>query len=172
MKVVAVSILVLLLATLPANAGAGIELPASIVSWLDAHVASMRTANGQQMPRLELPQFVEGQIGGKPAGLLRYTLEGVRGGTDYLEYVAVFWKVSGNFKFCCTKQVGGKGLNSIEKVSFLGNGLVLTGMQFVPGKDAMCCPSRPFQSTLVVQDGELIEVGPPSNKSLERTRDR
>lgn len=91
-----------------------------------------------------------------------YTLEGVRGGTDWLRYVALFLASSDpknhGHDYCCTYQIGGKGIATEDKIEIKHRQIVIIGKAYVDGKDAYCCPSKPMSIRLKVVDGKLIEV--------------
>jgi hypothetical protein len=133
-------------------------VPADVATWLEAYVASRETFEGGivHYPH-HGAHFVEGDLGNRPAGLLLFGLEQIRGGTDWLQYLVVFWKRHGQFVFCCVRRVGGKAYRSVEEFDFSDRGVRLTGKTWVSGKDAMCCPSKPFEVYLTVKDSMLAE---------------
>ncbi len=138
-------------------------IPDDIASWLETYVASRETFNGGVVHYPQSVQFVEGDLGDQPAGLVLFSLEGIRGGTDYLSYLALFFKRQGKFVFCCLRRAGGKGTRSVDDFNFKDPGIRISGKEFVPGKDAMCCPSKPYSMDLVVASGQLVEKRRASN---------
>jgi hypothetical protein len=72
-----------------------------------------------------------------------FTVEGVRGPDDWLQYVATFWYRGGNYLFCCVHRVGGKGLQLINELSVEPDRVILGGNTY-RSTDAVCCPSRPM----------------------------
>jgi hypothetical protein len=96
-----------------------------------------------------------------PYLIVAFTLEGQRDGNDWLRYVAVFTPSSDpnnhEHSFCCIYQIGGKGIASEEKMEIRDNEIVISGRAFVPGKDAMCCPSQPMTLRVKLVEGKLVE---------------
>jgi len=112
----------------------------------------------------EYDTFIEGDMSGNGDGdvVVAYTLEGVRGGTDWLRYVAVFLKSSKKgsqeHEYCCTYQIGGKGIATEDKIFIQNHEIVISTKAFVEGKDALCCPSKPLTIRLKLVDGRLVKV--------------
>jgi hypothetical protein len=138
-------------------------IPDEVTAWLKSYVASRTNFDGGPVPYPESPTLVEGQLGTGSAAALLFTLGAIRGGTDYLQYLAVFRKHSGHYVFCCSRRVGGKGIGSVESVTIQGSVIRLSGNQFVPGADAMCCPSKPYVRDMSVRGSKVVDAAPASN---------
>ncbi len=153
---------------LSCNCAAGADqvasLPPEISTWLHGYVAKKRTIDGQPPsdPDGQYLRIAYGDLSNhwhRDAGLL-FPVEGIRGGTDWIQNVAVFLEGPQGFTYCCSKQVGAKGEVTVESNDIKGNRLVLDGKRFLEGKDAFCCPSRKWTSRLKV-------VGPSRGHFLE-----
>jgi hypothetical protein len=162
----------LLTFSLPALAEDAQAVPEDMAVWLEAYVASRSSFDGGIVPYPDSAKFIEGSAFAKPANGLLFNLEGIRGGNEYTEYIAVFWKRHAQNVFCCLLRVGGKGIGNVEEVAIDDRGVHLRGKKFILGKDAYCCPSEPYARTLRIVDSRLVDASSPSNKSLERTRER
>ena len=146
---------VLALASIAATFVQGAEqLPDDIDSWLRSYTASTSTAVPRPVPyNADVTAMAEGTVSAEPATAVLFTLEGVRGGTDYLQYLGLFWNRRGHHVFCCVAQVGGKGIGDVDSIKMVGGLIRLGGFLFVEGVDAMCCPSKPY-----VADLSLIHI--------------
>jgi hypothetical protein len=133
------------------------QLPTEVASWLKSYAAS-RTTFDHKSPHFyaDATEIVEGRLDAESATALVFTLEGVRGGNDYLQYLSVFWNRGGHHVFCCAERVGGKGIGDVAAITISEGAIHLSGKQFVPGSDAMCCPSRPYTRDLTVVGSKLV----------------
>jgi hypothetical protein len=141
------------------------DIPAEMASWLKSYATSRRTFDGKTPDYFpDATRMAEGQLGTETAAALLFTLEGVRGGTDHLQYLSVFWKRGGHYVFCCSHRVGGKGIGDVETVAISGDTVRLSGKQYVPGTDAMCCPSRPYATDMAVVGSKLVDKRASNNR--------
>ena len=135
-----------------------------VADWLWGYARNQKSDWGDSIgyyPRYN--EYVVGDLsgGGQDAVIVAFTLEGVRGGTDWLRYIAVFLK-SPNSKTqqhmkCCIYQIGGKGIADAESVEIKNQEILIKGKAFVEGKDAYCCPSKPMIIRLKLMNGKLVE---------------
>ena len=72
-----------------------------------------------------------------------YTIEGVRGGTDWLQYLVVFVSSGQGILPENAVRVGGKGIRSIEGIESFRAGVVSLLTRNYNKSDALCCPSVP-----------------------------
>ena len=135
-----------------------------IADWLWNNSKNKNTDSGEPAGYYpEYDEFIIGDVTEQKGDIaVAFTLEGLRGGTDWLRYIAVFRRsTEDNGKghdFCCSYQIGGKGIASDEKVEIQHGEIVVSGKAFVEGKDAYCCPSKPMTLRLKVLDERLVEV--------------
>ena len=155
-------VLMLCLSAIAQTVASGI--PDEVTAWLKSYVASRTNFDGGPVPYPESPTLVEGELGTDGAAALVFTLGAIRGGTDHLQYLAVFWKRNGHYVFCCSRRVGGKGIGSVESVTFQGRAIRLSGNQFVPGTDAMCCPSKPYVRDIAIRGSKLVDARASNNR--------
>jgi hypothetical protein len=134
-------------------------------AWIQVYAHQQFTNNGSSVGYFpEYNRIVTGDLAGdgKNDLAVAFTLEGIRGGTDWLRYVAVFLKAPGDnnyeHKYCCMYQIGGKGIATDEDMEIKDHDIVISGKAFVEGKDALCCPSKPFTIHIKVIDGALVKV--------------
>ncbi len=153
------SLLVFLSLALSARAaGYSLEVPHAVDAWRAGFVARQHTFNGRRPYYVaDTAQFVPGPLGDRPAAVLLFTLEGVRNGEDWLQYVATFWRSGGNYLFCCVRQIGGKGQREFKEIAIDHEHVVLRGTSYGPG-DAPCCPTRPLALRLALRGRSLVEV--------------
>ncbi|MGH7238634.1 MAG: hypothetical protein ACREHG_01060 [Candidatus Saccharimonadales bacterium] len=94
--------------------------------------------------------------------VVAYTLEGIRGGTDWLRYLAVYLqsddKDDPEHRYCCSVQIGGKGVAEVDSISIKNHEILVSGKAFIEDKDAMNTPSKPMQLKFKIKDGKLIEA--------------
>ncbi len=154
------ALLATLLATLPAAAApASIAVPHEVDDWRASFVASQHTYNrARALYSPDATQFVLGRLADKPVAVMLFTVEGVRGPEDWLQYVATFWYRGGNYLFCCVRRVGGKGLQLVNDLSVEPDRVILSGNTY-RSSDAVCCPSMPVKMRLALERRRLVEVG-------------
>lgn len=151
-------VLCLLLALGARAAGYSLEVPHAVDAWRTSFVARQHTFNGHRPYYVaDTAQFMPGQLGDRPAAVLLFTLEGVRNGDDWLQYIATFWRSGGNYLFCCVRQIAGKGQREFKELAIDDEHVLLRGAAYGPG-DAPCCPSRPMTVRLALRGRSLVEV--------------
>src|ERR1700678_3701652 len=86
-------------------------------------------------------QIVTGDIDRDGASDLAvlYTIEGVEGGNNYTQYLAVFLRRDGQLHPVDHIAIGGKGSKSVKLESIEDNSIVLATLSYGPD-DPMCCP--------------------------------
>jgi hypothetical protein len=84
-----------------------------------------------------------------------YTIEGVDGGNNYTQYLAVFVRLQGVLVPIAHTEVGGKGNRSVGLESIRNNVIVLTTLSYGPD-DPMCCPSKKGTARFVLANGKLV----------------
>ena len=97
-----------------------------------------------------------------------YTIEGVGGGNNYTQYLAVFVRLDGNLVPTTHTVVGGKGNRAVRLASIKDNMINLTTLGYGP-HDAMCCPSIKGSARFVLTDGKLVsQPSPPPSPKLRQ----
>lgn len=141
------------------------EFP-DVAAWLRDNADKKKAEIGSPVGYYpEYDTFVVGDLTGHGHDDLAvaFTLEGVRGGNDWLRFVAVFTKSVGpasqGHDFCCVFQIGGKGIANDDKIEISNQEIVISEKAFVAGKDAECCPSKQQSLRLKIQDGKLVKDG-------------
>jgi hypothetical protein len=156
----ALATLVALLAAVQAAAApASITVPHEVDAWRMSFAASQHTYNrAHAFSPPDATQFALGRLADKPVAVMLFTLEGVRGPADWLQYVATFWFRGGNYLFCCVHRVGGKGLQLINDLRVEPDRVILSGNTY-RSTDALCCPSKPVTLRLALERRRLVELG-------------
>jgi hypothetical protein len=149
-----------LFAALPAAAApASLAVPYEVDTWRASFVASQHTYNhARAHASPDATQFVIGRLADKPVAVLLFTVEGVRGPGDWLQYLATFWFRGGNYLFCCVRRIGGKGLQLINELGIEPDRVILGGNTY-RSSDPVCCPSLPFKLRLALERRRLVELG-------------
>jgi|SRR5271166_1260129 len=149
-----------LLAALQAAAAPNsIAVPYEVESWRSAFLASQHTYNrARALSPPDATQFVIGRLADKPVAVMLFTVEGVRGPGDWLQYVATFWFRGGNYLYCCARRVGGKGLQLINELGIEPDRVLLSGNTY-RSSDPVCCPSLPVRLRLALERRRLVELG-------------
>lgn len=137
-----------------------------VAAWLRDNADKKKAETGNTIGYYpEYNIFVVGDLVGSSHDDLAvaFTLEGVRGGNDWLRYIAVFTRspdpASQGHDFCCVFQIGGKGIANDDKIEIKNQEVVISEKAFVAGKDAECCPSKQQSFRLKIQDGKLVKDG-------------
>lgn len=151
-----------LLATVQVQAAAApssIAVPHEVDAWRLSFTASEHTYNrAHAFSPSDATQFALGRLADKPVAVMLFTVEGVRGHADWLQYVAAFWFRGGNYLFCCVHRVGGKGLQLINELHMEPDRVMLVGNTY-RSSDAVCCPSKPMALRLALDRRRLVELG-------------
>jgi hypothetical protein len=146
------------------------DIPADIDSWLKSYAASTSTADPKPAQYYaDTTAIAEGAVGTEPATAILFTLEGIRGGNDYLQFMGLFWNRPDHHEFCCVARVGGKGIGNVDSLKIEGGLIRLSGLLFIKGVDAMCCPSKPYVTDMTVAESKLVVLSRTSNNRIERT---
>ena len=136
----------------------GPPVPKEVAAWIRTYASSQ--AAGGRAPTYYPggTKIAQGRLGNKSTAAIVFTLEGVGGGNNYSQYLAVFWKRGAHYVYCCSRLVGGKGIRSVEQVALRGTSIRIGGKDYVPGADPMCCPSKPYTTDLAVENAQLVEL--------------
>lgn len=86
-----------------------------------------------------------------------YTIEGVGGGNNYSQYLAVFLRSNGQLLPVTNDVVGGKGYKSVELESIQDNYIVLSTLSY-GANDPMCCPSKKGSVRYALVNGKLEKM--------------
>ncbi len=158
-KYAALASLGALLAALHAAAApVSIGVPHEVDEWRAKFIAQQHTFDHQRaLYSPDSTQFVLGRLADKPVAVMLFTVEGVRGSDDWLQYVATFWFRGGNYLFCCVHRVGAKGLQLFNELSVEPDRVILNGNAY-RNTDALCCPSKPVTLRLELARRKLVEL--------------
>lgn len=96
---------------------------------------------------------------GKDDVVALFTMEGMRGGNNYLFYMAVLLSEKGSLVEQKTLQIGGKSLRMLDfdSVTFQAGRLTLKTREYAPG-DSTCCPSLTGNVSFEVSASDVREV--------------
>jgi hypothetical protein len=137
----------------------GEAIPGELTAWVKSYAATRKAADGGAVNYYEAGTLLaQGQLGGEKAAAIVFTLEGIQSPNGYQQFLGVFWQRGGHYAFCCSRRVGGKGDRSVERLRFLGGSVHLSGKQYVPASDALCCPSKSYAQTFAVRGSELVDA--------------
>jgi len=100
--------------------------------------------------------IVEANPEARPSIAALYTLEGVRGGTDWLQYIAVFTRSPRGLQPLGAIRVGGKGLRVVKFKAYEKGILELSTLNY-SSADALCCPSVPGVTHIAVGKNDSLE---------------
>jgi hypothetical protein len=100
-----------------------------------------RSERGAEYPDARMVLAGDLNRDGIPDIAVLYTIEGMLGSNNYVQYLAVFIRRRGKIVPVAHAQVGGKSYRDVELSSISENSLELQTMDYAPN-DAMCCPSR------------------------------
>lgn len=159
------SLLVLMCATAVAQPKAD-SVPGEVASWIQAYATSLKSPEGvvpDYYP--DGTRVTEGTIDGKPSAAAVFTLESFEGGNNYTQFLAVFWKQSDHYAFCCVSRVGGKGVASVGGVAFAGNHLLVSGNDYTPD-DPMSHPSKPYVQSIALIGTQLTPIATATANEL------
>jgi hypothetical protein len=124
---------------------------------LEQHInRHAKSTNGNEY--LPARSYTHGDVDGdgKDDAAVIYTLEGIRGGNDWLQFLAV--KLSSENGRIIFQQVGGKDIRAVENIEIMNGRIVVSILEYAPS-DASCCPSISKTHTFVIKNGKLLEVG-------------
>jgi hypothetical protein len=113
-------------------------------------------SNGKEYPQFRNYAYGDIDGDGKEDAAVVYTLEGVRGGNDWLRFLAV--KLSSENGRIIFQQVGGKDIRAVGNIKIVNGNIVASILEYAPS-DASCCPSISKIVNFVIKHGKLIEVG-------------
>jgi len=124
---------------------------------LEQHISRhAKSTNGNEylLARIYAQGDIDGD--GKDDAAVIYTLEGIRGGNDWLQFLAVkFSSANGRIIW---KQAGGKDIRAVENIKITNEKIVASTLEYGPSDDS-CYPSVSKTAIFVIRNGKLIEVG-------------
>ncbi|MEO6027843.1 MAG: hypothetical protein ABIR79_13340 [Candidatus Binatia bacterium] len=128
-------------------------------AWIASHAARLKG----QAPK-ETRKSCEGDVNGDAHSdvVVIYTIEGVGGGNEWTQYAAVLTSAPQGYGATMPKEVGSKGVRSVEGCTVSGTTVELALETWGP-KDAACCPSVPGKASLSFAKGALSD--PPGTTS-------
>lgn len=93
---------------------------------------------------------------GVPDTAVLYTIEGMDGSNNYIQYLAVFLQTKKGLVYAAHEPVGGKNHRDVDLTS-ISNGLInLNTVNYAP-KDPSCCPTIKGRTTYALAGGVLRE---------------
>ena len=146
----------LLLFSLPGRAAdshyQGLDAP--LETWIKRHTAETR---GQEYPEFRKSASGDLNADGTEDFAVVYTLEGVRGGTDWLRFLAVFLRQGQKVIYLDHLLVGGKGIRGANAVR-IEDQVIKLNIREYQVTDALCCPSKPGIARFILKGGQLVEL--------------
>ena len=101
---------------------------------------------------------------GVPDTAVLYTIEGMNGSNNYIQYLAVFLQTKKGLVYAAHQPVGGKNHRDVDLTS-ISNGLInLNTVNYAP-KDPSCCPTIKGRTTYALAGGVLREKRQGSRRS-------
>jgi major membrane immunogen (membrane-anchored lipoprotein) len=113
-------------------------------------------SNGKEYSQFRNYAYGDIDGDGKEDAAVVYTLEGIRGGNDWLRFLAV--KLSSENGRIIFKQVGDKDIRSVVSIKIANGKIVASTLEYA-SNDASCCPSISKTATFVIKNGKLFEAG-------------
>ena len=153
-----------------------LELPPEVNRWLHGYISRHKTFDGRPLLFTDARaiSLIHGDLDGdgKDDVAVLFSVDGVRGGTDWVQYVAVFLRDAKGMRYCCMERVGCKGGAAVESSAIEAGRVILRGKAFVPGVDAYCCPSQAWETALKLSKLKPVRlvIDRPSNFQLEGPR--
>ena len=93
---------------------------------------------------------------GVPDTAVLYTIEGMNGSNNYIQYLAVFLQTKKGLVYAAHEPVGGKNHRDVD-LTAISNGLInLNTVNYAP-KDPSCCPTIKGRTTYALAGGVLRE---------------
>ena len=107
----------------------------------------------------EARSIVRGDLNGdgNEDAVALYTLEGMSGTNQYVQYLAVFINRRGRLRYATHQVAGGKNEKEIDSVLIKDGKIYLQTKEYLPA-DASCCPSKKGQMSFVLSRGRLKEI--------------
>jgi hypothetical protein len=141
---------------------AGAEAPAAWQGFANAWIASHAQRVHGQAPR-ETRKSCEGDItgDGHTDVVVIYSIEGVGGGNDWTQYATVLTSAPQGYGATLPKEVGGKGVRTVEGCAIAGTTVELDVKTHGP-QDASCCPSVAGKARFAFEKGALTDAPTPA----------
>src|SRR5258705_2747961 len=93
---------------------------------------------------------------GVPDTAVLYTIEGMNGSNNYIQYLAAFLQTKKGLVYAAHEPVGGKNHRDVD-LTAISNGLInLNTVNYAP-KDPSCCPTIKGRTTYALAGGVLRE---------------
>ena len=124
---------------------------------VEQHISNhTKSTNGNEYFPARSYAHVDVDGDGKADTAVIYTLEGIRGGIDWLQFLAV--KLSSENGHIIWQQIGGKDIRAVGNIEIVNGKIVASILEYAPS-DASCCPSISKTSTFAIKNGKLLEAG-------------
>ena len=94
---------------------------------------------------------------GTPDLAVLYTIEGMGGGNNYIQFLAVFVRVKGRLDHLAHRAIGGKLNRSVELESIVNNVIYCKILRYGP-KDPSCCPTLKGTARFTLAGKRLKEL--------------
>lgn len=116
---------------------------------LNEKLALFAKQHGSETP--EDIRSAHGKLGATDATAVLFVLEK---DMRWEQYLAISWKTETGIAVAYRK-VGGKAFRFGNSVYVERNAVKISGRTYEEGKDAMCCPSKPFRAYFHIRDGRI-----------------
>jgi hypothetical protein len=93
----------------------------------------------------------------KPDSAILYTIEGMGGGNNHVQYLAVFARAKGRLGYVTHAAVGGKLNRSVELKGITNNVILFETLSY-RANDPSCCPTRKGTAKFVLKGKTLREL--------------
>jgi len=94
---------------------------------------------------------------GIPDLAILYTIEGMGGGNNHVQYLAVFARAKGRLVYVTHAAIGGKLRRSVDLTSIRNNVIFFQTLAY-RANDPSCCPSRKGTAKFVLIGKKLKEI--------------
>lgn len=94
---------------------------------------------------------------GNPDLAILYTIEGMGGGNNHVQYLAVFARAKGRLGYLTHAAIGGKLNRSVELKSITNNVILFETLSY-RANDPSCCPTRKGSAKFVLKGKKLREL--------------
>jgi hypothetical protein len=128
------------------------------IAIINKFISSQATQiGGDEYP--EARKIVKGDLNrdGVPDLAVLYTIEGMGGGNNHVQYLAVFVRSQGRLLHLTHTAVGGKLNRAVELKSISKNIIYCETLLYRP-KDPSCCPSRKATARFVLAGNKLRQM--------------
>jgi hypothetical protein len=155
MKIVPKLVLLAIVLCLASSAALAQNHDAAVIEKFIASQAAQ--IGGEEYP--DARKVIAGDLNhdGTPDMVVLYTIEGMGGGNNYVQYLAVFVRLKGRLDHLAHTEVGGKLNRSVELKSIKNNVVFCTTLGYGP-KDPSCCPTRKGTARFVLAGKKIKQA--------------